>query len=171
MSDVYVRELSFSDLSTINKWRNCKDNIDFLGSNFRYVDVEVDNRWFESYQNNRSNNVRLSICCKSTDKVIGLVYLLNIDWVNRSTEFAIWLGDEISRGKGIGKYVATLALEHAFLDLNLHKVYLTVLVKNKAAIKLYKSLGFKEEGVLVDAIYKNGNYESMISMAILNKRN
>lgn len=171
MKEIYLRELSLADINILNEWRNSRETIDYLGANFRYVDIAIDNKWFESYQNNRVNNVRLAICCKETKQLLGAVYLLNIDWLNRNTEFAIWLGVENSRGQGVGERATTLALEHAFLDLNLHKVYLTVLEKNKAAIGLYNKVGFKPEGVLIDAVYKNGMYLNMISMAIIKKTN
>lgn len=171
MKEIYLRDLSLADINTLNKWRNSRETIDYLGANFRYVDIAIDTKWYESYQQNRMSNVRLAVCCKETSQLLGAVYLLNIDWLNRNAEFAIWLGDENSRGQGVGSRATTLALDHAFLDLNLHKIYLTVLETNKPAIGLYKKIGFKEEGTLVDAIYKNGKYINMISMAIITKSN
>ncbi|MBB1424524.1 GNAT family N-acetyltransferase [Pseudoalteromonas sp. SG43-7] len=171
MKEIYLRELSIADVETLNEWRNTKKTVDYLGANFRYVDIGIDKKWFENYQNNRVNNVRLAICCQETNKLLGAVYLLNIDWLNRNTEFAIWLGDESSRGQGVGKRATTLVLEHAFLDLNLHKVYLTVSENNQAAIGLYNKVGFKKEGTLMDAVYKNGRYTNMILMAIIKKSN
>lgn len=171
MKEIYLRELSLTDIDTLNEWRNSRGTIDCLGANFRYVDIAIDTKWFENYQQNRMSNVRLAVCSKETSQLLGAVYLLNIDWLNRNAEFAIWLGDVNSRGQGVGSRATTLALEHAFLDLNLHKIYLTVLETNKPAIGLYKKIGFKEEGTLVDAVYKNGKYINMISMAIVNKSN
>lgn len=171
MKEIYLRELSLTDIDTLNEWRNSRETIDCLGANFRYVDIAIDTKWFENYQQNRMNNVRLAVCSKETSQLLGAVYLLNIDWLNRNTEFAIWLGDESCRGQGIGERVTALALEHAFSDLNLHKVYLTVLETNKVAIGLYNKVGFKKEGVLVDAVYKNGKYTNMVSMAIIKKNN
>ena len=171
MKEIYLRELSIVDVEALNEWRNTKKTVDYLGANYRYVDIAVDKKWFENYQNNRVYNVRLAICCQETNKLLGAVYLLNIDWLNRNTEFAIWLGDESSRGQGVGERATTLALEHAFLDLNLHKVYLTVLENNQAAIGLYNKVGFKKEGTLVDAVYKNGKYTNMALMAIIKKSN
>jgi len=171
MKKIYLRELSLADINTLNEWRNNKRTIDYLGANFRYVDIAIDTKWYENYQQNRMSNIRLAVCCKETSQVLGAVYLLNIDWLNRNAEFAIWLGEENVRGQGVGNQATALALEHAFLDLNLHKVYLTVLETNKAAIGLYKKVGFKEEGTLVDAVYKNGKYMNMIAMAIIAKSN
>ncbi|MCS6095030.1 GNAT family N-acetyltransferase [Shewanella baltica] len=170
MESIYLRELGLADVASLNQWRNTKSTIDCLGANFRYVDLAIDVKWYENYQNNRSNNVRLAICCKQSNRLLGAVYLLNIDWLNRNAEFAIWLGDVANRGQGVGKSATELVLDHAFLDLNLHKVYLTVLDTNEAALRLYKKVGFQVEGTLIDAVFKNGNYRNMIQMAIIAKR-
>lgn len=49
----------------------------------------------------------------------------------------------------------------------MHRIYLTVLENNKNAYNLYKKIGFKEDGVLRDAIFKNGKYCNLIMMSIL----
>ena len=44
-----LRELEQKDLDTINKWRNNKELIDLLGAPYRFINYEVDVRWFEHY--------------------------------------------------------------------------------------------------------------------------
>lgn len=164
---IYLRELSKSDIPELNLWRNNHETIDLLGSPFRFVDESIDNYWFESYQNNRATNVRLAVCENGKNTIIGAVYLLGIDWLSRSTEFAIWFGNEKARGKGLGSEATRLALHHAFNDLNLNRVYLTLLESNLRALALYKKVGFKEEGILRQATFKNGSYQNLLSMSIL----
>lgn len=166
-AEVFLRELASDDVGIINSWRSDKELINKLGAGFRYIDKSVDNDWIESYFNNRSSNVRLAICEKSTKKLVGAVYLVGINWVNRNCEFAIMIGDPDFRGQGIGSYATNQALMHAFDDLNLHRVTLTVLESNKAAISLYSKIGFKKEGVLRDSAYKSGAYYNMVTMALL----
>ncbi|WP_335921477.1 GNAT family protein [Shewanella chilikensis] len=170
MLNVYLRELSVNDLTKLNEYRNEKKSIDFLGANFRYIDISNDVAWYEKYKNNRNNNVRLAICSEKFEGIIGVVYLLDIDWVNRNAEFAIWLFDDAVKGAGVGKFVTDMVLKHAVYDLNLHRVYLHVLESNYRAIKLYKTVGFETEGKLRDAIYKNGKYENIIIMSFLSSK-
>ena len=166
---IYLRELSKADIREINKWRNDKKTIDFLGSPFRYVSEDVDQNWYEQYLQTRHNTVRLAICDLDNDVIIGASYLLNIDWLNRNAEFAIWIGNESYREKGVGEASTRAVLEHAFKDLNLHRVYLTVLEDNVKAISLYRKVGFIKEGIVREAIFKNGCYNNLVSMSILNK--
>ena len=66
-----LRELNELDLKIINSWRNDPELISNLGAPFRYINYEVDRRWYESYMNNRSTNVRCSIVDES-DRILGL---------------------------------------------------------------------------------------------------
>ena len=139
----------------------------WLASAFRFIDREVDINWFNNFLANRSNNVRLAICKLNDKKIVGATYLLGIDWINRSAEFSIWIGDDSSQGKGVGEFAAQRMLQHAFSDLNLRRVSLTVISNNERALYLYKKIGFVEEGRLRQAIYKSGKYIDLIQMAIL----
>lgn len=163
----FLRELSRIDLVEITKWRNDPSLIQWLATAFRFIDQEVDINWFNSYVSNRSNNVRLAICTSDSQKIIGATYLLDIDWINRSSEFSIWIGTNSLQGKGIGEFAARRTLHHAFSDLNLHRISLTVLEDNDRALHLYKKIGFLEEGHLKQVVFKNGKYVDLIQMAIL----
>ncbi|TXY03127.1 GNAT family N-acetyltransferase [Vibrio cholerae] len=168
MSDLYfLREMSKKDVSVINDWRNDRTIVSSLGAPFRYIDISIDERWAEHYYSNRFGMVRLSICDKKTDVAVGVVYLLNIDWVARNCEFAIMIGDVNHQGRGIGEYATRLAVQHAFNDLNLHRIYLTLLEENTRAFKLYSKVGFKKEGLLRDAVFKNGQYLNLIQMSLI----
>lgn len=166
-AEVFLREIAGDDVVVINSWRSDKGLIDKLGAGFRYIDKSVDIDWLDTYFNNRSSNVRLAICEKSTRKLVGAVYLVGIDWINRNCEFAIMIGDSDFRGQGVGGFATKQVLEHAFEDLNLHRITLTVLESNKKAIGLYSKAGFKSEGVFKDAVYKSGAYHNMVTMALL----
>ena len=52
-------------------------------------------------------------------------------------------------------------------EFNLHKISLEVLETNERAIKLYKKIGFIEEGVKRDEIYKKDKWVNSIIMSIL----
>jgi RimJ/RimL family protein N-acetyltransferase len=101
--------------------------------------------------------------------MIGVVYLLDIDWQARSAVYAISIYEEKNKGKGIGKLATLKILEHAFNDLNLNRIQLEVLDYNEKAINFYNKIGFKKEGVIRESIYKNGEYHNQILMSILKK--
>lgn len=167
MTKILLREIARSDVEIINAWRADKDLVDLLGGPFRHVGLEIDQAWFDAYLKNRANNVRLAICRPEDGQIIGVVYLLQIDWLNRSAELSIQIGVAAQRGQGVGEAAVRAALQHAFADLNLHRIHLTVLSTNARAIALYKKAGFSTEGCFREALFKNGSYVDLMSMALL----
>lgn len=167
---ITLREITKSDLEKINKWRNDPEIIANLGSNFRYVNYETDLAWFENYLANRHKQVILAIeqpDSPPNSPPIGMVYLNNICHLNRTAEFAIQIGDKHKQNQGAGTQATLQCLSHAFNNLNLNRIYLYVLENNQPALALYKKVGFKVEGTLRQAIYKQGDYRNMIIMSIL----
>lgn len=152
-----LRELNENDLSTINTWRNDKHLVDNLGAPFRFIGSEDDKRWHENYMNNRNVVVRCAIV-DEFNKILGLVSLTSIDQLNQFAEFHIMIGSSENQGRGIGTFAVNEMLKHAFYNLNLQKVELTVLENNERAKHLDEKCGFKFEGVKRRLNYKNGTF-------------
>lgn len=163
-----LREINEGDLQTVNGWRNDSELINNLGAPFRFIGLEVDKQWYENYMNNRSTAVRCAIVDQS-DKILGLVSLTSINHLNQSAEFHIMVGNTENRDKGIGSFAVHEMLRHAFNNLNLQRVELTVLDSNERAKHVYEKNGFKLEGVKRSALYKNGQFVDMLMYAILKK--
>jgi len=162
-----LRELAKSDLPVINQWRNDKELIDLLGNNFLYISQEVDDAWYENYLKSRNTTIRLAIIDTRNSSLIGTVQLTDIHPINRSAEFSIMIGDKEYWSKGAGYFSTNSIITHGFENLNLHRIYLTVLENNERAIRLYEKAGFKKEGILRESIYKNGSFSNLIQMSIL----
>lgn len=161
-----LRELSAKDLETVNRWRNDPELISMLGAPFRYIDLRVDEKWYESYLSNRASAVRCAIV-DDEDRILGLISLVSINALNQSGELHIMIGDQMNQGKGIGTFAVREMLHHAFMNLNLKRVELTVLASNQRAQHLYEKCGFVKEGVKRRAKFKNGAFEDMLLYAIL----
>jgi len=163
---IWIREIEFSDIKTINTWRNNQQEVEFLCTNFRFINEEIDQEWYKNYLENRFENIRLAICSNNKE-LIGLLYILNIDYINRNAELSIWIGNSIDRRKGYGEFGCKAALDHVFNNINLNKLYLKVLETNEAAVSLYKKLGFKIDGISRESLFKNGKYLNVLEMSIL----
>lgn len=97
---------------------------------------------------------------------VGIVELVHIDPIHRSTEFQI-IVDPDQQGRGHATTAIMLALDYAFAVLNLHKTYLLVDVDNVHAIRLYEKAGFSTEGTLREEFFADGRYRDALRMSIL----
>ncbi|MCZ0704599.1 ribosomal-protein-serine acetyltransferase [Natronobacillus azotifigens] len=100
--------------------------------------------------------------------IAGSIGYLFIDWSARKTEIGYWLGDDF-----IGKGLATLAckqlIDHAFNDLRLKKVEINVATKNSKSKAIPVRLGFKQEGIIRNDEYLNGEYHDRVIYGLLNE--
>ncbi|RFU61965.1 GNAT family N-acetyltransferase [Bacillus sp. V59.32b] len=64
---------------------------------------------------------------------------------------------ERSRGKGIGTMLFE-AMENWAKQHKIHRMELTVLAHNQAALSLYRKMGFEVEGTKRDSLYIDGKY-------------
>ncbi|UDG80947.1 Spermidine N(1)-acetyltransferase [Candidatus Hartigia pinicola] len=102
---------------------------------------------------------------ESENKKVGLVELVEIDYIHRRSEFQIIIAP-CYQGYGYATRAATLAITYAFSVLNLYKLYLIVDKENIKAIHIYNKLGFHTEGELIDEFFINGSYHTAIRMCV-----
>lgn len=165
-----MRELVRADMPTINAWRADEELISRLGAPYRLIGPQVDEAWFDSYLKSRTSNVRgVTYEEAAPDVPLCLTSLTGINWTSRSATLHIMIGDPDVRGKGVGTWSVRWMLRHAFADQGLHRVELSVLADNAAAIRLYEKCGFSLEGTRREACYKQGKWVDMLSMSILDR--
>ena len=97
---------------------------------------------------------------------IGVVELVEIDFIHSNCEIQIIVDGQYS-GKGYASKAFKMAIDYAFLVLNLHKIYLFVDVTNEKAVHIYESQGFNIEGLLKEQFYTKGKYKDAYIMALL----
>ena len=79
------------------------------------------------------------------DKLVGIVGLKYIDWINRKTEIMYWV-DKDYLGKGIATKCVRKVIDIAFNEYDLNKVIIKSSVDNKASIRVAEKCGFSLEG-------------------------
>lgn len=96
-------------------------------------------------------------------KAVGLVELVEINYIHRRAEFQIIIAPAY-HGQGFSKPSTRAAIEYAFKVLNLHKLYLVVSTDNPIAQRVYEACGFIKEGLLVDEFFVDGRYQDALRM-------
>lgn len=160
--NVYLRLLEKEDLYRLVEWRN-KSYEDFYEYPFSNYNQQA---WFEKHS--KCGDL-LFIICKCNNKEIGIIGLSEIDNRNRNAKFGRFFVGRKFRGNGYGKDAIIMILNYAFKHLNLHSVYLDTFKSNIRVINFYEKIGFKQEGIKQDHVYKNGKYNDLTCMRILKR--
>ena len=74
----------------------------------------------------------------------------------------------VRKGAGYGRSIVRAVKDLAFRELHAHRLWLDVKAHNDRARALYKSEGFREEGLLLECIRGPSGFESLVGMALLN---
>jgi diamine N-acetyltransferase len=166
MELVYLRSLEFGDLERTYQWHNEPSLYQTLIGSFHYVSRFTEEEWLRKKQAYSTQEINLAICLTSNSQHIGNIYLRDIDWISRHGELGIFIGESEQRSKGLGQAAMHLLIQHAFRDLGLSRLYLTVLEENRPAIHVYEKCGFKIEGKLRKHVFKNGEFNDVIVMGL-----
>lgn len=164
---VYLRALEPDDYKTSIKWRKNDLIWDMVVGPKYFVSEAYEKKWVEDVIFNSPNKLVLAICLKETNEHIGYSYLTNIDWKNRNALSGKMIGEPKCWGKGYGTEVTMLLLYHAFMVMGLQRVESVQLINNIAAIKTIEKNGYKKEGILRKAVFKNGEYQDLNLMSII----
>jgi diamine N-acetyltransferase len=69
--------------------------------------------------------------------------------------------------QGTGKRFLAEIADRAFGEYGAHRLFLDVFVNNDRALHVYETFGFQKEGIMRDAIYRDGSYHSLVLMSLL----
>lgn len=166
---IYLRSLERGDHQITHKWRNDPEIFETLNQPRRFVSEKTEQEWVDKAitENETGVSIRLAVCLKEDDKMIGLIQLLHIDMKNRSAEVTTLIGEKEYWGQSLIGEARTLLFEHAFLDLGLERISNKVLDTNMASLRAYEKFGSVREGILRHAAYKNGKYHDMVQFSML----
>jgi RimJ/RimL family protein N-acetyltransferase len=98
---------------------------------------------------------------------IGRIEFEGLDEIDRSCEVMIMIGEASARGHGYGKEAMVGLLSYLFNQRGMHRVQLTVLAWNEAAIHSYESAGFVTEGRLRSDLSIDGERHDQLVMSVL----
>lgn len=164
---VILRPINIDDTKDIVRWRNnpaVKQNFIFRQD----FTEEMHINWLNTKVKS-GEVVQYIIEDKKTGMSVGSVYYRDVDRVNNSAEYGIFIGEDNIRGKGFGTEAAQLFVRFGLEILGLHRISLRVLDGNDIAYRSYIKAGFKQEGVFRDMVKLDGEYRDVIFMAIVNK--
>jgi RimJ/RimL family protein N-acetyltransferase len=120
-----------------------------------------------SWWNNLNFNKDKRFIFKIDDVNAGFVKVYSIDYFNKNCILGADLHKDF-RGKNLSKHMWKLLLDYVFYELkDIYRASLTTADYNEPAKKLYKNLGFIEEGRFIESLFRNDKFYDQICMYIL----
>lgn len=176
MAQIYSRRIRLraaekTDIPDFLRWVNdpqVTENLFFVAPISK---VEEEN-WYDAMIGKPPSEHNLVIEVRDPEKSndyrkIGNCQFLDIDWRNRSSEVGIMIGEKRLWNQGYGTETMKLLLKHGFETLNLNRIWLQVIEKNKPGIRAYEKAGFLLEGKFRQAHYQHGQYFDIDLMSVI----
>jgi len=162
---IYLRPISENDVDWICQGENSPDVREAMFFSLP-ITLSREKEKIQQYLESQESIV-LIIVENETNIPIGQTAFFRIDYISRSTIFYLVIFNSDYWSLGIGSEVTEVMINYAFQTLNLNRIQLHVCAENTPAIKIYQRTGFVKEGVLRQAMYRNGNYVDFWVMGML----
>ncbi len=166
---IYLRGLRRQDLD--GPWLSWFDDAEVCRYNnhWRFPNSRDRMQSYLEHVQGSQRDLVLAIVSQANDTHIGNVSLQNIDWISRSAEFAIIIGDRSHWNKGVAYEAGSLIVKHGLEELNLHRIYCGTSADNLGMQKLALKLGMREEGRRREAMFKHGRYVDVVEFGLIRK--
>lgn len=162
---VYLRALEVSDAALAVAWLNHPQVRQYI-SRHSPLDVANEEEFIRGLAARPGDEIFV-IALREPERPIGLIGLHGFSNPSRRGTLGITIGEPDCWGQGLGSEAIELLLEHAFDELNLHRVELCVYATNKRGIACYEKLGFVHEGARREAMVVHGDYVDELQMGLL----
>lgn len=160
---VRLRAAEPADADTLNPRFSDVRVLSYLG--LRFPQAVQGFREFQDRVREDPTHLFFIIERRDTAEAIGACDLLGVN-LFQAPVFGIWIGAE-HWDTGFGTDALRTLCQHAFLDLGLHRLSLSVLSTNPRAQRAYEKVGFRLEGTLREEIFAGGSWIDVHQMGLL----
>lgn len=167
---ISIRPLEKADLQVLNHWKNDESVYKYLGGGYQPVSIDQQEKWMDSMIDMTGSNRRFMII-DPDGAPAGMVGLYGINWIHRTCEIGVYIGEHSAMRKGYASEACRLVEGFARDYLNLRKIKLNVVSDNVAAISMWCKLGYSVVGEYKKERYIAGRYHDLKVMEkFLNER-
>lgn len=167
---IFLRPLREDDVDHIMTWVNDPSVVgNFAAFSGAPLSREDELAWVRRTLASPSERV-WSVFAEADGRYLGQVGLHQIHQRSKVGRLGVVIASRSEMGRGYGSAAISRALDCAFDDLGLHKVWLMVFRENERSRGIYGRLGFVEEGVLREEYFHEGTWRDMVRMAMLERQ-
>ncbi len=154
---VELKRLTENELEMLMNWR-MREDISKGMFNTVKLTLEGQKAWFEKIKNDNTQ-IRWIIYCDGVP--VGSMYLTDIDYNNKRCESGWFVAEKEYRSLKLAMALQQNMYDYVFDTLKLNKIYGYILDNNKMVLRLVKTCGIEEEGLLKKHILKNGIFHDV----------
>lgn len=144
---LYLREVRPADANeTYYRWMNDPEVTRYLESRFYPNPVEGLREYVAARLGDR-NNVFLAIVLKQGHRHIGNIKLGPIDWIHRTGDVGIVVGEKDCWGHGLATEAIRVLAHYASTTLGLRKLTASCYGDNQGSARAFLKAGFEQEGL------------------------
>lgn len=162
---VVLRALEEEDLEMLRVLTNSEDYEKMIVGWSFPISKKDQREWYESCHNGLD---RLRYIIETEEGAVGMIGLRDIDWKNGSAHgLGMRIAKKEIRTRGLATDAWMTLLKYSFDELRLNRIYGSALEYNKASQRVCEKVGFVQEGIIRQAVYKNGKFHNLIIYGIL----
>jgi len=165
---VDLRSLEERDLENIFQWLSDHDVTKLLF--YQYYPPDIQKMKDEIKKEIESKrDFEFAIIDKETNLHVGWTGIYDFDRINKNGEIRFFIGNKEFWGKGLATECVSLLIDYGFRKLNLHRLYGGANIENIGSLKIFKKLGFNEEGISKEGFFRDGKYYDLVRYGLINK--
>lgn len=166
---VFFRAFEEDDIDAVYRWKNDDElNKMTVGLNRKMCRDDVA-KWVRSKMPHNPYEVYWAICANDeSKKIVGYVQLTDIHFINSSANFSgIVIGDKDYQDGFAWLETYLFVMEYAFERLGLNRLYGSSIIGHKDSNNIGELLLWTKEGVMRQAVFKNGVFYDVRMASIL----
>ena len=165
---IYLRLFEPEDFEKTYAWRTNLDMQKLTCGPIRFVSKEIEKKWVLDKSTTNCRDIYMAICANESDKMVGYMSLNEIDYLNRTcVGGGIVIGDADYRDGFAYIEAELLEFDYVFNQLNMNRYSGECLRDHILSRANLLALGFCQEGIKRQAIYKNGKYNDVLIFSLL----
>ncbi|MEX3959342.1 GNAT family N-acetyltransferase [Trinickia sp. EG282A] len=162
-----LRAIEESDLLQLLAWRNQPDLRRYFRE-YRELNSTQQRMWFDKSVNSDPHTRMFAIVELSTYRLLGACGLCYIDWVNRTADFSLYIGEGgLYVDETFAPDAARVMIDYAFRELGLHRLWAEIYSFDSKKKWLFEALQFHLDGRHRETHWTGGRWHDSLFFSLL----
>ncbi len=112
----------------------------------------------------------LPFAIEADGRFAGQMHLFDIQWGSRWTASAGYWLDRTATRRGVATWALAMLVDHALLQVGLHRVEVNIRPENHASLAVVRRLGLPEEGLRRGLIHVDGQWRDHLTFVVTSEQ-